>query len=83
MKLKDFLEALTTSNVQVTLCELDSGAEIATIKVEGFASLDDTIESRKVMQWSMQSGTAIKVILGEVLTDSTNTDPVDPDPSNP
>lgn len=82
MKLKDFLEALTTSNVQVTLCELDSGAEIATIKVEGFASLDDIIESRKVMQWSMQSGTAIKVVLGEVLT-STTTDPVDPDPSNP
>ena len=78
MKLNDFLEALTTANVQVTLCELDSGAEIATIKVEGFASLDDTIENRQVMQWSMQSGTAIKVILGEVLTDSTNTDPSNP-----
>jgi len=82
MKLKEFLEALTTSNVQVTLCELDTGAEIVTIKAAGFASLDDTIENRKVMQWMIQSATAVKVVLGEVLT-STTTDPVDPDPSTP
>jgi len=68
MKLVDFLEALTTTNVQVTLTDLDTGAEIVSLKVAGFSSLDDTIESRQVMQWSITSATAIKVVLGDVIS---------------
>lgn len=68
MTLNDFLETLTTTNVQVTLTDLDTGAEIVSLKVAGFASLDDTIESRQVMQWSIVSATSIKVVLGEVVT---------------
>lgn len=68
MKLKDFLEALTTENVQIVLTDLDTGSVIADMKVAGFASLDDTIENRQVMQWSINSATSIKAILGAEVT---------------
>ena len=81
MKLKQLLETLMTPNVQATLIDFDTDTEIATLKTSGFASLDDTIESREVKRWQITSPTAIKVVLGDPLTssdDSGNTDPSDP-----
>ena len=77
MKLQQLLATLTTSNVEVTLTDMESGAEIASIKISGYASLDDTIESREVKQWQILSLTHIKVVLGDVLTGTST----DPDPS--
>jgi len=68
MKLKDFLAGLTSTNIQVTLTDLNSGNEIVTFKASGYASLDDTIEDREVKQWSIASVTTIKVVLGDVVT---------------
>jgi hypothetical protein len=67
MKLKDFLASLTSTNVQLTLTDLNSGSEIVSMKASGYASLDDTIEDREVKQWSILSATSIKVVLGAVV----------------
>ena len=68
MKLSEFLSTLTSSNVQVTLTDLNTNAEIITLKASGYASLDDSIENREVMQWSITSASAVKVVLGDTLT---------------
>ena len=67
MKLKQLLETLMTPNAQMTLVDLDTDTEIASMKVSGFESLDDTIENKEVKQWFLISGTAIKVMLGDVI----------------
>ena len=67
MTLKQFLTALQTANVTVTLVDLDTNTEIATLKAAGFESLDDTIEAREVKQWTLSSVSSVKVILGEVV----------------
>jgi len=68
MNLNEFLSTLTSSNVQVTLMDLDTNAEIITLKASGYESLDDAIENREVKQWSITSASTVKVVLGEVLT---------------
>lgn len=77
MKLQQLLATLTTENVQVSLVDMETGRELVQFKLSGYASLDDTIESREVMQWSIISATALKVVLGEILqtTNDPNTDP--------
>lgn len=64
MTLQQFLAALQTPNVTVTIIDLDTNTEIATLKAAGYASLADTIEAREVKQWTLISGSAIKVSLG-------------------
>ena len=68
MKLSEFLASLTSNNVQVTLTDLNTNTEIITMKASGYASLDDAIENREVMQWSITSASAVKVVLGDALT---------------
>ena len=68
MKLSEFLSTLTSTNVQVTLTDLNTNTEIITLKASGYASLDDSIENREVMQWSITSASAVKVVLGDALT---------------
>ena len=68
MKLSEFLASLTSTNVQVTLTDLNTNTEIITLKASGYASLDDSIENREVMQWSITSASAVKVVLGDALT---------------
>ena len=73
MKLKELLATLTAQNVQVTLKDKDSGAEIVTLTSAGYTSLEDTIEARKVESWRMLSGTKIEIVLGEILPDGGTT----------
>lgn len=67
MKLSDFLAALTTTNMQIVLTDLDTGAEIVSMKAAGYANLDDTLENRQVMQWAVTNATTLKVTLGDTV----------------
>jgi len=68
MKLSEFLAALKTPNVQVSIVDLASSTEIVTLKAAGYASLDDTIENREVVQWEVSGATSLKVMLGTAVT---------------
>ena len=68
MRLSEFLAGLTTPNVQLTLVDLNTSAEIASLKASGYACLDDAIEAREVKQWSITSATAIKAVIGNTET---------------
>lgn len=86
MKLQDFLSTLVTKEVMVTLIDYETENELVTLKSPGYASLEDTIEARAVRKWEILSATRLSVLLGDVITDtSNNTDPSDPntDPSDP
>ena len=67
MKLSQFVAALTSTEVQMKLVDLETNNEIATMKVAGYASLDDTVENREVKQWSINSTTSITIVLGAVI----------------
>ena len=67
MKLSQFISTLTSTDVQMKLLDMESGAEIATMKVSGYASLDNTIENREVKQWAINSTTSITITLGDVI----------------
>ena len=71
MNLTQFLSKLTSANIQVTVEDLDTGAEIVSIKSNGYGALDDSVESREVMQWSIVNASHIRVVLGGVLTTET------------
>ena len=68
MTLHDFLATLTTPNAQVTLLDLDSGAEIVSMKASGYEHLDDALENREVRQWAIASATSVKITLAPVAT---------------
>lgn len=68
MKLSQFLSKLTTNNVQVTLVDMETDATIADMKASGYTALDDTIENREVMQWSLISATHVKIVLGDTVS---------------
>lgn len=68
MKLSQFLSKLTTTNVQVTLVDMETDATIADMKASGYTALDDTIENREVMQWSLISATHVKIVLGDTVS---------------
>lgn len=71
MTLQQFLSALITPNVTVTLTDLNTGTEIASLKAATFSCLDDAIEAREVKQWTISSATAIRVVLASVETTTT------------
>jgi hypothetical protein len=70
MKLSQLLSTLTSTNITVSIADLDSGAEIANMKASGYASLDDTIENREVKQWMILSASSIKIIVGDIISDT-------------
>ena len=63
MKLSEFLSTLTQSNARVIIKDLVTNNEIADIKAGGYASLDDAIEEREVVQWQILTSTSILVLL--------------------
>ena len=76
MKLGDFLKALAGSaQVQVSITDHNTSAQIATLMADGYASLEDTIENREVKRWTIVAATKITVELGDVIDNN--------DPSNP
>lgn len=63
MRLGDFLSTLDADNVLVTLIDGGTKAEIITFKAPGWASLEDELEDRYVLLWTVTGPIAIKVIL--------------------
>lgn len=82
-KLSDFLSTLTTKDVQATLIDTDTESVLVVLKAEGYASLDDTIENRAVKKWSIQSSSAITIILGDAVENNASEPNNEPEPSNP
>ena len=71
MNLTQFLSKLTSANIQVTVVDLTTDNEIVSMKSNGYTALDDSVESREVMQWSIVNASHIRVVLGDVLTTET------------
>lgn len=69
MTLNQFLSTLTSDNIQVTLIDGGTNAEIITFKAPGYASLDDDIEDRRIQSWGIAAPVAIKIILEPVTTE--------------
>lgn len=63
MTLQEFLSALATKEVMVTLIDFSTNEEIVTLKSPGYASLEDTIEARVVKRWEITSATRLTAIL--------------------
>ena len=67
MNVTQFLTGLqNASNVTIILMDVDTGAVIAEMKADGYASLDDAIETREIKRWTIVSATKIEVVLGEI-----------------
>ena len=75
MTLFDFISPLKTSEVKVTLMNTDD-AEIIKFYSEGFAGVEDTILNRSVKKWTIDSQSAIKVVLDDVPGTSESTSEV-------
>lgn len=63
MTLNQFLSALQSNNIQVTLIDKVTQNEIITFKAPGYASLEDILEAREIESWSIVNPTSIKIIL--------------------
>lgn len=92
MNIKDFLSALKTKNVNVTVYDRNEDV-ICKIDASGYAALDDTLENdRPIVKWNINGASALTVVVDDVVDvepDPTpdpdpgnNTDP-DPDPNDP
>ena len=64
MKLLDFISALKSKEVKVTLLDNDDN-EIIKFYSEGFSGVEDSVLNRSVKKWSIESQTSIKVVLEE------------------
>ena len=75
MTLSEFLAALKTDNVTVTIVDHTTSNEIVTIKAAGYASLDDTIENREVQQWTIVNANAVRVSLATATQGTGTSEP--------
>lgn len=64
MKLKDFLSALKTDNVTVTINDLNDNL-VCKIDAASFAALSDELENRTINRWQIKGATAIMVVLND------------------
>lgn len=67
MSLKDFLSALKTKGVLVTIEDTDDN-EVCKIYAEGVTALDDTIEGMTVSKWEVTASKALTVVVVEPVT---------------
>lgn len=84
MKLSDFLSALRTNNVTVTVNDLQDKL-VCKIDAASYSALSDDLEARTINRWQIVGATALLVVLNEA-DNSNNSDPGnDPgnDPSDP
>ena len=80
MKLSDFLSALRTNNVTVTVNDLQDKL-VCKIDAASYSALSDDLEARTINRWQIVGATALLVILNEA-DNSNNSDPGN-DPSDP
>ena len=64
MKLKDFLSALKTENVTVTINDLNDTL-VCKIDAASFAALSDDLEKRTINRWQIKGATAIMIVLND------------------
>lgn len=64
MTLKQLLETLKTSNVKVTVQDLQ-GNDVCKIYADSVDALDDALEARTVNRWQIASVTSIEVVLND------------------
>jgi len=72
MTLSEFLSTLTTTNVTAVIKDVTSGTELISLKVSGYASLDNALESRTIAQWKIVGATQIEVLLNSTEEVSDN-----------
>lgn len=75
MTLFELVHTLKTEAL-VTVSDLEEGTVLAELKSSGIATLDDTVESRRVARWTIDSATHITVQLSQAEVESnqsTNT----------
>lgn len=61
MTLHEFLSTFISDAVMITLIEND--VEIITFKAPGYTHLDDELESRQILSWTITSPIAVKITL--------------------
>lgn len=88
MTLKEFLSALKTKNVSVTIYDRNDDV-ICKIDASGYAALDDTLENqRPIYKWTIIGASALSVIVDDVVNTDPEPEPEpepepDTDPDNP
>lgn len=63
MSLFDLISALNTKDVNVTVTDGTSDAEIIVFKSQGINGVESDVSSRNVRRWEITGATAIKVVL--------------------
>lgn len=71
MKLSDFLAALRTNNVTVTINDLQDKL-VCKIDAASYSALSDDLENRTINRWNIVGATSIMVVLNDA--DNSNSD---------
>lgn len=78
MTASEFLSTLTNKDAEVTLVDNDTEEVVVSLKAGGYASLDDTLESRAIKKWTVKNSSEITAVLGDAVTTEPSSDPSDP-----
>ena len=63
MTLLELITALKTQNVNVTVKDGDTDAEIIVFKAQGISGVENEVSARTVRRWTITGATAIEVVL--------------------
>lgn len=63
MTLYELITALRTQNINVTVKDGDTDAEIIVFKSQGIAGVEGDVSSRTVRRWDITGASAIEVVL--------------------
>ena len=66
MSLVELITALKTQNVNVTVTDGETDAEIIVFKSQGISGVEGDVSARTVRRWEITGATAIKVVLEAV-----------------
>ena len=67
MTLSDLITALKTQNINVTVKDGDTDAEIIVFKSQGIGGVEGDVSSRTVRRWVVTGATAIEVVLDAIV----------------
>jgi len=63
MTLAELITALKTNNINVTVKDGDTDAEIIVFKSQGINGVESDLSARPVRRWELTGATAIEVVL--------------------
>lgn len=88
MLLRDFLVALKTTGIKITLVDVE-GDEMIKFFSEGYANIESDLLARTIKRFDLTSATSISIVVNnpdntsdDSTTDPDNTDPTDPSTGN-